>query len=77
MQSCMNCRLKRACAYRGIIDPCPDWRADQGVKLTQEKVKTCQTKPLSFWERRFLNSMTKRQAYSRPMEIIVEQIYAR
>ena len=77
MQGCMNCRLKRVCAYRGIIDPCLDWGADQSIKLMQQKVKTCQTKRVSFWERRFLNSMTKRLAYTRPMETIIEQIFAR
>ena len=77
MKTCHNCRLKRSCPYRGIIDPCPDWRADQNVKLTQQKVKTCQTKPLSFWEKRFLNSMTKRATYTPPMEVIIDQIFVR
>lgn len=77
MQSCANCKLKRSCVYRGIIDPCPDWRADQAVRTLQEKVKTCLTKPIDFWEARFLRSMTRRLAYTRSMEIIIEQIYAR
>lgn len=77
MKNCQNCKLKHNCFYRGIINPCTDWRADESIKVLQAKVTACKGKQMDFWEGRFLNSMRSRQTYTIPMATIIEQIHGR
>jgi len=77
MRTCNNCGKKQGCFYRGIINPCPQWKTDPRVKTLQVKVKACQKKRMNWWEQRFIHSNLQRQAYSPDQEIIIEQIYAR
>jgi len=77
MKYCNNCGHQSKCVYRGIINPCPDWKPDPRVKTLQSKVKACAQKPMDWWEKRFVNSNINRQAYSPNQEIIIEQIFGR
>ncbi len=64
MKFCNNCSLKNNCFYRGIINPCTDWRKDSKIRLLNRKAEGVVDMPMSFEEHRFVDSCISTETFS-------------
>jgi len=76
-KNCGNCGKRQTCAYRGIINPCDEWRADAEIRQLRTMARQCKSKPMSRYDVQFVDAMTNREAYTDNMKIRLRQIHSR
>jgi hypothetical protein len=64
MKNCSNCETRLNCFYRGIVNPCQEWKPDSDIKRLQAKAKQCLGKPLDFAEGRFVETCATAVCFS-------------
>ena len=78
MKNCENCgKAKTGCFYRGIVNPCSDWRSNPKTKLLKQKAKQCVGKALSMSEGQFITQAVNLVVFSPKQETWLESIFAR
>jgi len=68
MRLCNNCRDYATCCYRGIINPCSDYRPSSKHKHLRARAKTIVNMKMSFEEHRFVNSCTTLRYFTAKQE---------
>ena len=74
---CNNCFRNKRCHYRGIINPCSDWRADYHIRTLRSKACELRGQPMSFDEHRFVDSCETAITFSPKQECWLMSIYNR
>lgn len=74
---CGNCYKHNECYYRGILNPCSDWRASAHIRRLRVKAGEMEGMPMSFDEHRFVDSCVTAETFSPKMESWLISIYNR
>ncbi len=77
MQFCSNCALYQKCYYRGIINPCSDWRANHHIRLLRLKAEEMRGLQMTFDEHRFVESCETLISFSPKQEAWLMSVYNR
>lgn len=77
MRNCGNCGKYRTCLYRGIINPCDDWKPSAANQRLRAKAKEIVGKPMSSKEAQFVDSATTLIFFTAKQEYWLKSIYAR
>ena len=77
MKCCNNCANARNCFYKGIINPCNDWRADVNIRQLQTFAIEIVDCKMSYEEHRFVDSCIYAVAFSPKQEQWLRSIHAR
>ena len=74
---CNNCRKFKQCVYRGIINPCDEWRPSSSFAELRKKAKEIVGKPMTFKEGQFVASATTLEFFTPPQASWFRSIYKR
>jgi len=77
MKCCNNCANARNCFYKGIINPCNDWRADVSILRLKTIAKKIHKHKMSYEEHRFVESCIYAVTFTPKQEQWLRSIHAR
>ena len=77
MKNCGNCQENKSCFYRGIQNPCGEWKANLKIKALRKKAKECLNFPLSMEEGRFVEQAVYLESFSPKQETWLMSIHSR
>ena len=77
MRTCDNCGNSKGCFYRGIINPCDDWKPAAMHSDLRRKAKEITNKPMSFQEGQFVTSATTLEFFTPKQASWLRSIYKR